>query len=64
MTLASLMISISGMTLKPQYSDGGLGGIRRSYARMGKAEKVLGFKPRVNIGRWSMALFNFSCKVE
>jgi len=60
--LVRLMISISGVNLNPQYSDGRPGDIRRSCADMRRGEKVLGFKPKVSIEEGLMELFNHSCK--
>lgn len=62
--LARLMISLSGKGLKPKYSEGKRGDINRSCADIKKAEKMLGFKPKISVEQWLMELFNYSSKLK
>jgi UDP-glucose 4-epimerase len=47
--LARMMLSISGYDLEIEYSDPRPGDIKRSYADTRKAEKILGFKPKISL---------------
>jgi UDP-glucose 4-epimerase len=47
--LAKIMLSISGNNLEAKHSDGRPGDIRRSCADIRRAEKVLGFKPKISL---------------
>lgn len=62
--LADLAISISAMKLKPKYSDSRLGDIGRSYADIGKAERILGFRPKISIEQGLTELFNSMLKAS
>ena len=56
--LARIMLSIYGSNLKVKYLNGKPGDIRRSCADMRKAERVLGFKPRISLEQGLMVLLN------
>jgi UDP-glucose 4-epimerase len=43
------MLSISGNNLEVEHSDSRPGDIRRSCADIRRAEKVLGFKPKISL---------------
>jgi UDP-glucose 4-epimerase len=47
--LAKMMLSISGNDLEVEHSDGRPGDVRRSCADIRKAEKVLGFRPKISL---------------
>lgn len=55
--LARMMISLSGRDLKPEYSEGGSGDIKHSCANITKAEKMLGFKPKISLEEGLIELF-------
>jgi len=47
--LAEKMIALSGLDLKPEYAGARAGDIERSCADVRKAEKILGFKPKISL---------------
>jgi UDP-glucose 4-epimerase len=47
--LAKMMLSISGNNLEVKHSDGRPGDVRRSCADIRRAEKVLGFRPKISL---------------
>ena len=46
---ARIMLSISGRNIEIEYSDSRPGDVRRSYADTRKAERILGFKPKISL---------------
>ncbi len=58
-SLAEMLLKITGKTnLQPKYTDPRTGDVKHSYADIHKAERILGYKPKINIEKGLKNLVN------